>query len=56
MFLKILGGYIISVLSMYEEHQKLLKEHDAKIQADNGWAQKNKPRDLLLTFHFVKAF
>ncbi|KAF4104925.1 pre-mRNA-processing factor 39 isoform X1 [Onychostoma macrolepis] len=30
------GTTVQSVLSMYEEHQKLLKEHDAKRQAENG--------------------
>uniref|UniRef100_A0A672N4Z8 Pre-mRNA-processing factor 39-like n=1 Tax=Sinocyclocheilus grahami TaxID=75366 RepID=A0A672N4Z8_SINGR len=30
------GSTVQSVLSMYEEHQKLLKEHDAKRQAENS--------------------
>uniref|UniRef100_A0A8C2JE06 Si:ch211-114c17.1 n=1 Tax=Cyprinus carpio TaxID=7962 RepID=A0A8C2JE06_CYPCA len=30
------GTTVQSVLSMYEEHQKLLKEHDAKRQAEHG--------------------
>uniref|UniRef100_A0A671KW18 Pre-mRNA-processing factor 39-like n=1 Tax=Sinocyclocheilus anshuiensis TaxID=1608454 RepID=A0A671KW18_9TELE len=30
------GSTVQSVLSMYEEHQRLLKEHDAKRQAENS--------------------
>lgn len=49
--------YVISVVSMYEEHQKLLKEHDGKRQAENGWRQKTEISfwDLVLWKPFLNV-
>ncbi len=37
---------------MYEDHQKLLKEHDAKRQAENEWAKQKQNLEIFF-WHFV---